>query len=306
MVYLVQTIVTKFIFLILIFSLTTSVLSLPFVVFHGIGDTCNSVEEFIQILEKDSGNHGQCIILGDDAEDSAFVPIMDQVTLACQKVKELDELKNGYNLIGISQGSLISRGMIEFCDEAPPVKNFISIGGPQAGIAGPPNCSSHPICAYLKYLINLLPVYSNFIQASVAPSNYMKIPKEIDAYLKGCKFLPYANNEIPSARNPIYKERFASLHNLVLVMFEEDTMIIPRKSSWFGYHPDGSTDVVLPFNETTLYKEDLIGLKTLHEVGKVTFKKAPGGHINLSDTLYEMISPFLKDEDSTTNQIAVA
>ncbi|XP_074272806.1 uncharacterized protein LOC141596512 isoform X5 [Silene latifolia] len=269
MAYLVQTIATKFIFLILIFSLTKAAISLPFVVFLGIGETCQSMEEFIQILEKDSGNHGHCIMLGDNVEVSVLVPIMDQVTLACQKVKELDELKNGYNLIGISQGGLISRGMIEFCDEGPQVKNFISVGGPQAGVAGAPNCS------------------------------------EIDAYLKGCKFLPYANNEIPSARNPIYKKRFSRLHNLVLIMFEEETIITPRESSWFGYYPDGSTNVILPFNETQLYKEDLIGLKALHEAGKVTFKKAPGEHVNLSDTLYEIISPFLKDE-SSTQKIAVA
>ncbi|XP_074272805.1 uncharacterized protein LOC141596512 isoform X4 [Silene latifolia] len=280
MAYLVQTIATKFIFLILIFSLTKAAISLPFVVFLGIGETCQSMEEFIQILEKDSGNHGHCIMLGDNVEVSVLVPIMDQV-------KELDELKNGYNLIGISQ-----------------VKNFISVGGPQAGVAGAPNCS-FPICARLTNLLNLLPVYSTFIQASVAPSNYIKIPTEIDAYLKGCKFLPYANNEIPSARNPIYKKRFSRLHNLVLIMFEEETIITPRESSWFGYYPDGSTNVILPFNETQLYKEDLIGLKALHEAGKVTFKKAPGEHVNLSDTLYEIISPFLKDE-SSTQKIAVA
>ncbi|XP_074268975.1 uncharacterized protein LOC141592277 isoform X2 [Silene latifolia] len=263
MAYLVQTIATKFIFLILIFSLTKAAISLPFVVFLGIGETCQSMEEFIQILEKDSGNHGHCIMLGDNVEDSVLVPIMDQVTLACQKVKELDELKNGYNLIGISQGGLISRGMIEFCDEGPQVKNFISVGGPQAGVAGAPNCS-FPICARLTNLLNLLPVYSTFIQASVAPSNYIKIPT-----------------------------------------FEEETIITPRESSWFGYYPDGSTNVILPFNETQLYKEDLIGLKALHEAGKVTFKKAPGEHVNLSDALYEMISPFLKDE-SSTQKIAVA
>ncbi|KAL9228827.1 hypothetical protein vseg_004365 [Gypsophila vaccaria] len=296
----------KLIFLFIIFSLTNAALSLPFVVFHGIGETCADVEEFIQILEKDSGNKGQCIVLGETVQDSAFIPIMDQVTKACQKVKELDELKNGYNLIGLSQGGLVSRGMVEFCDDAPPVKNFISIGSPQAGIGGAPNCSSNAICAILDDLLNLLPVYSAYIQSFAAPSNYMKIPTKINAYLRGCKFLPYANNEKPDSRNDTYKERFASLQNLVLVMFEEDTMIIPRESSWFGFYPDGSYDMVLPFNETTLYKEDLIGLKTLHEAGKVTFKKAPGGHLNLSDDLYDMILPFVKDDDELDTHIAVA
>lgn len=37
-------------------------------------------------------------------------------------------------------------------------------------------------------------------------------------YLKGCRFLPKLNNEIPGERNATYKERFSSLENLVLIM----------------------------------------------------------------------------------------
>ncbi|XP_074270490.1 uncharacterized protein LOC141594260 [Silene latifolia] len=169
MAYLVQTVVTKFIFLSLIFSLITApVLSLPFVVFNGFLSTCNDAEELIETLEKDSGNQGQCISLGGWLPRlySAFTPIMDQVKLACEKVKELDELKNGYNLIGISQGSMISRGLIEFCDEAPPIKNFISLGGPQAGIATAPNCTGD-ICEKIRYLAATLPIYSDDQQVNL-------------------------------------------------------------------------------------------------------------------------------------------
>ncbi|KAK9757774.1 hypothetical protein RND81_01G184900 [Saponaria officinalis] len=165
---------------------------------------------------------------------------------------------------------------------------------------------SNPICAILDYLLKMFPVYSSLIQGMAAPSNYIKIPTKIDAYLRGCKFLPYANNEIPGSKNDTYVERFASLHKLVLVMFEEDTAIVPKESSWFGYYANGSTDTISPFNETTLYKEDLIGLKTLHEAGKVTFKKAPGGHLNYSDDLYETVLQFIKDDDEFDVQIAVA
>ena len=37
-------------------------------------------------------------------------------------------------------------------------------------------------------------------------------------YLESSKYLPKLNNEIPGQRNSTYKERFASLHNLVLIM----------------------------------------------------------------------------------------
>ncbi|KAL2984898.1 hypothetical protein AAZX31_12G116900 [Glycine max] len=44
----------------------------------------------------------------------------------------MSDLGQGYNIVGLSQGNLIGRGIIEFCDGAPPVKNFISLGGPHA------------------------------------------------------------------------------------------------------------------------------------------------------------------------------
>jgi hypothetical protein len=40
----------------------------------------------------------------------------------------------------------------------------------------------------------------------------------MEDYLRGCRFLPKLNNEIPSKRNSTYKERFSSLENLVLIM----------------------------------------------------------------------------------------
>jgi hypothetical protein len=44
------------------------------------------------------------------------------------------------------------------------------------------------------------------------------VVQDMEDYLKGCRFLPKLNNEIPSARNTTYKERFSSLENLVLIM----------------------------------------------------------------------------------------
>ena len=42
--------------------------------------------------------------------------------------------------------------------------------------------------------------------------------KDLQAYEKGCKFLPRLNNELEDDRNATYKERFSSLNKLVLIM----------------------------------------------------------------------------------------
>ncbi|RWW19994.1 hypothetical protein BHE74_00029661, partial [Ensete ventricosum] len=120
---------------------------------------------------------------------------------------------------------------------------------------------------------------------------------DIQEYLEGCKFLPKLNNELPSERNSTYKERFSSLQNLVLIMFEHDTILIPRETSWFGYYPDGAFSAVLAPQQTTLYTEDWIGLKALDDAGRVKFISVQGNHLRISeDDMKKYVVPFLVDD----------
>lgn len=80
-------------------------------------------------------------------------------------------------------------------------------------------------------------------------------------------------------------------------MFEQDTVLVPKETSWFGYYPDGSFDTVLPAQETLLYTEDWIGLKTLDEAGKVKFINVSGGHLDISKTdMKKYVLPYLEEQ----------
>ncbi|CAL0304623.1 unnamed protein product [Lupinus luteus] len=274
--------------------------SLPFIVLHGIGDKCRhqGINHFIELLSDWSESQGYCIEVGNGSWDSWTMPLTEQTAIACEKVKKISDLRQGYNIVGLSQGNLIARGIIEFCDGGPPVNNFVSLGGPHAGTASVPLCGSELVCKFVDAIIEL-EVYSSIVQAHVAPSGYVKIPTDIAGYISGCKFLPKLNNEIISERNSTYRKRFSSLQNLVLIMFENDTIIIPKETAWFGYYPDGAFHPVLTPQQTKLYIEDWIGLRTLDEAGKVKFISVSGDHLSISQSdMKRHIVPYLKDHIS--------
>ncbi|KAK9667976.1 hypothetical protein RND81_13G025400 [Saponaria officinalis] len=247
--------------------------ALPFILLHGVREACshNRLTFFTTSLAAWSNSNGTCLEIGSGVKTSMFRRLDQQVAYACNQIKSMEHLKNGYNLIGVSQGAIIGRGIIEMCADTPQVNNFISLGGPQAGVASFPRCNNW-----------------------IAPSGYLRLPNNHRRYLKGCRYLPEINNEREGQRNITYKNRFSNLANLVLIKFESDTVLVPKETSWFGFYEDGSFDKILPTKETNWYKEDWFGLKTLDEARKIHYVSVPGGHVEISwSNTIQYIIPYL-------------
>ena len=82
---------------------------------------------------------------------------------------------------------------------------------------------------------------------------------------------------------------------MVLVKFLADDVVIPLESQWFGFYKLGQKEEILTYNETALYIEDWIGLKTLDEAGKLDFLVCPGGHLEWTKKFFnELVDTYFK------------
>jgi palmitoyl-protein thioesterase len=138
---------------------------------------------------------------------------------------------------------------------------------------------------------------------------------EMDMYLESNHFLASINNEVADARNKTYAHNLATLQTLVLVMFDQDTTVIPKESAWFGseavededsngyeYFKQsgqiqlGATRVpstrIIPMHRQPLYTEDWIGLRELDERGAVVLEKCKGEHMRLGECWERLVRKF--------------
>lgn len=121
-------------------------------------------------------------------------------------------------------------------------------------------------------------VYLDIVQMLLAPADYWYDPQNHSGYLKNSRFLAEANNQVnfDQAR----KEKWTNLKYAKFIKWERDTTIIPRESAWWGQYTS-DLNVINRF-ETEVYKQDLIGIRTLEESGRAEFASLPGDHMHFT------------------------
>ena len=117
--------------------------------------------------------------------------------------------------------------------------------------------------------------YTEFGQ-KVSICNYWHDPKQVERYLNASVYLPFINNEIKHVNSERYKSNFLNLSRVVLIGGPDDRVIQPWQSAQYSFW-DSKLEVI-PMKELNYYKEDLFGLRTLDEQGKLTFCTQSGIH----------------------------
>ncbi|EJD52643.1 alpha/beta-hydrolase [Auricularia subglabra TFB-10046 SS5] len=272
----------------------------PLVVWHGLGDSYNSpaMEGFIDEVRDmypDIFIHSVYIDPNTEQDQKAgwFGYLHDQLGLVAAQIAAIPELAGGFDALGFSQGGQFLRAYIEWYN-TPKVHNLITFGSQHFGVSDIPGCRPRDFLCLAARNAAKAGIYTTWAQHNLIQAQYYRDELRLDAYLRQNTFMTSINNELPDLRNETYKQNFASLSNLVLIMFSHEQTVVPKESSWFGsYAPreSGEDRTVLPMRLQPLYIEDWIGLRELDETGRVKLLTCEGEHMQLST---ECLTPILK------------
>jgi palmitoyl-protein thioesterase len=278
---------------ILVSLLSLSFSIYPIAVFHGIVDNCEmkNTSQLVNDLRRDLDVHVECIEIGNGYMDTIFKNLQAQVEEACEKIKSNPNFQSKFSILGISQGTLIGRYVIEKCNMLGQVMRHMSFDGPQMGIGSVPKLTCGAFC---DFLVNITSPIFYGLQDRIAPAAYYRYKYDQEYYRQHNKFLKMLNNENEEKDEEIYK-RFSSLEKVKLIRSKDDSVIVPKESSWFMFYDESGKNIV-PLEESEFYKKDFIGLKKLNEEGKLSFAEFRDEHVIYNVVEYwEEIVPFFED-----------
>ncbi|KAG7090916.1 hypothetical protein E1B28_009991 [Marasmius oreades] len=298
----------------------------PLAIWHGMGDSHSSpgMLEFSNMIRQVHPGifiHSVYIEkeLDKDKQATYYGNVNDQIELVSKQLADIPELAGGFDAIGFSQGGQFLRAYVER-NNSPPIRNLITFGSQHMGVSDIAKCGRFDVMCQVARRAVKAGVYSEWAQQNLVQAQYYRDPANLPHYFSANKFLTSINNEIQGSHNETYATNLASLENLVLILFTEDTTVIPKESAWFGseviedeshvYREEEEIDydeenlrgqerigkvqvprrneklldrTILPMKMQPLYKEDWIGLKELDERNGVVFDVCEGTHMDIGE-----------------------
>ena len=252
----------------------------PIVLLHGVASDAENTQELADWLSSTFNRPVFNIELGNGI-DTSLTPMSSQLELLCKIIYDTTELKDGFDFIGMSQGGLLARGYVEYCNVYN-VLNLITLVSPHGGVF------------YKSPILNFVKIYSPEMQKKYSFSNYWRNPIDYELYLDNSTYLAQLNNE--KTINNKNKKNIESLKNFVMVFSPFDSIVIPPQSAIFSLL-DSNLDVI-PMRDTELYKQDWLGLQKLDKENKLWLYKTNCTHMEHRQPkcfpqLYDILKTYL-------------
>ena len=275
--------------LLLILTLCTFSISKPVARWiHGLGSNC-ILESGVKRYFK--GMDIACIETG-----MGYISSFEsQYQAACSKLEqEADVLKDGFTLMGFSQGGLLARAVLQRCSIGKYIRRLVTFGGPHSGVSIIPFTS--PSSFMNKTILRLC--FYKFVQNIVGPCGYIRSTKYYDSYKSADNFIADLNNEF--SHNQDYVDRVEGLEVMMTVQFTEDQMVQPHNTSIFGYWKDEKYEEIVEMEELDIYSSDRLGLKKLNGEGRLFRCDIEGDHLQIA---HEDMVAFAVNVANTANSL---
>lgn len=224
----------------------------PTILVHGIGGDTSDLIDLKNGLEN-SGVEVYNIEIGNGKIDSIIWNINKQCQVLGENIHNLSLKSDKINLIGVSQGGLLSRCYVEkYANFIKPVHSLITYGTPHMGI------------------------YNSWLE--LKRLEYWKNPFKYQEYLENNDFLAYINNDREHTDMKLYRDNLVSLDNFMVVWTDLEKVVEPKESTRFEFfnismaETSGDLEIV-NLQESELFLEDLIGLRELNKKGKLMIKQ---------------------------------
>eukprot|EP00116_Pleurobrachia_bachei_P007517 sb/3467779/ len=264
--------------------------SLPVVLWHGVNDNAASLEPVVKRLQSAiPGVYIHNLMIGPDNDidklNSVFMDPHKQLDYACSVLQSDPELKDGFHALGFSQGGLLMRTLLQTCSNLT-VGEFISFGGPQAGVFGLPDCPPlDTVCEKVKILLDF-GAYTPLVQGLIAQAQYWRDPFNDPLFRSKSRFLAGMNQL--AHFNPVYRSNLLKASNVTLVRFTQDATVIPYASEWFGFFKPGQDKDVYSLQESKeLWAEDRLGLNEMWEQNRLHFLSIYDDHLRIPNEFWE-------------------
>jgi palmitoyl-protein thioesterase len=223
---------------------------------HGILANADNLNELKEMLEMNFKIKVFNLEIGNGAHTSIYTDMDTQLKMLCEKIYSIDELKDGFNFIGMSQGGLLARGYVQYCNKYP-VKNLITLVSPNAGVF---------------YQINFAnDFYEPAKQKELSLTNYWRDPYRYETYLTNSTYLANLNHEVKRVSLYMIQENDLDvLDNFVMIWSPNDEIIEPPESAKFSMYEvvDNKLEKV-ELVDSELYQNDFLKLKSMNEENRL-------------------------------------
>lgn len=281
---------------------TTSSDPLPLIIWHGLGDRFDSdgLHSIGDLAATVHPNTSVYYIRTADTSDgdrtNTFLGdlnvYLDAVCDALQAEPSLLNPTTGelrpVDALGFSQGGQFLRGLLQRC--APlRIRSLVTFGSQHNGIVALKGCGAGDFVCKGAFALMRASMWTGYVQSHVVPAQYFRpvdpaTGEAVEQYLEKSGWLADVNNERVEERKKVYAERLARLEKFVMVVWEEDSIVVPRESGWFA-EVNATDGKVTHVRDRRLYKEDWLGLKKLDEKDGLVFLSIPGDHMHLNETM---------------------